>query len=212
MVKLYASLLALTFATSLSLATSDQRERHPFYTHGFVNDGDLLERDLDEEFSGREYLRDASVDLEARQPRFFGEMRGAFKDVGKVAHKGFHIAKKVAENKMVQSAAESAAEAAIPGGGEAMMAAKVAGKLVKLKKSGNAINKARKTGQASRKRGKVGQRIQTAKKVVNGAKKVDKVSKKVNQIESSTPTPSQTPTCGPASASPGAPILCTQNV
>jgi hypothetical protein len=38
---------------------------------------DLLERDLGEEFSGREYLLDASGDLEAREPSFFSGIEHA---------------------------------------------------------------------------------------------------------------------------------------
>ena len=48
---------------------------HPFYTHGLDYYGrDLLDR---EEFSGREYLLDASEDLAVREPSFFGRIKDA---------------------------------------------------------------------------------------------------------------------------------------
>jgi len=111
MVKLYTSLLSLTLVTSLALAAP-----HHYY------DRDLLERDLDEEFSEREYLLDAYDDLAARDPSFLSGIGHAFSnighavvhaavDVGKVAVKGLHVVEKVAENPYVQ-----AASAVLPGG------------------------------------------------------------------------------------------------
>ena len=104
---------------------------HPSYNNG-LDYSDLLERDLDEEFSGREYLLDAYDDLAAREPSFFGSVGNfllAFscticianplipiiysKGAEKVAEKGVHIAEKVAENPIVQTAASL-----VPGGGE----------------------------------------------------------------------------------------------
>jgi len=165
MVKLYASLLAITLATSLALASSDKRQRvrHPSesYTHGIDSD-----YDLDGKFSGREYLWDAS-DLEARQPNFF---RSVFGDVGKVAHAGLHAAKTIVKNPVVQTVAE----AAIPGGAETKIAAKIAGNLGKVKKFSKAIDLAKKADK----------HLGGAKKVVGSAKKVHKLAKQVQQIAS----------------------------
>jgi len=72
MVKLYyASLLALTLTTSLTLAAPHRLSN--YYAR------DLLKRNLDEEFSGREYLFDASDDLDAREPSFFSGLANDFK-------------------------------------------------------------------------------------------------------------------------------------
>ena len=161
-----------------------QSVRHPSesYTHGIDSD-----YDLDEKFFGREYLWDAS-DLEARQPNF---IKTLFKDVGKVAHAGFHAAEKIIKNPVVQTVAE----AAIPGGAEIKVAAsvvfpsmcnanllnpdlwsyrKIAGNLGKVKKFAKAIDVAKKADK----------HLRTAKKVVGSAKKVHKVAKQVHQIAS----------------------------
>lgn len=63
-------------------------------------------------------MSDAYVDLEARQPSFFGTI---FRDIGKVASTGIHAVEKIAKNPVVQTAAE----AAIPGDAELMAAASV---------------------------------------------------------------------------------------
>jgi len=94
MVKLYTTtLLSLTLTTSLALAAP-----YPSYIH---DRRDLLERDLDEEFSEREYPF-ASDDLEARDPNFFSDIGRVAKGVEKVAEKGFHAAEKVAKSPAFQ--------------------------------------------------------------------------------------------------------------
>ena len=153
-----------------------QSVHHPSesYTHGIDSD-----YDLDEEFFGREYLWDAS-DLEARQPNFFKTL---FKDIGKVAHAGFHAAKTIVKNPVVQTVAE----AAIPGGAEIKVAAsvvfpsmcstnllnpdlwsyrKIAGKLGKVKKLSKAIDLAKKADK----------HLGSAKKVHKAAKQVQKIA------------------------------------
>jgi len=99
MVKLYSSLLALTLATSSALASyQDRRGRI-----GIV----IRQRDLDQDFSGREYLLDARGtydDLEARS--FLSALDGeAGSEVGKLVVKHglkkggnpSHVAKKAGE-------------------------------------------------------------------------------------------------------------------
>jgi len=129
MVNLYTCLLSLTLITSSALAAPYPRDLL------------LLERDLDEEFSGREYLSNAFDDLEARDPNFFGGIENAFKGaakeavkvgkeavkVGKVAAKGLEVAEKIANNPLVQTASSL-----LPGGGEIVMAEKAIGSLGKL--------------------------------------------------------------------------------
>lgn len=44
------------------------------YTH-VLGYSEVLERDLEEEFSRREYLMDASEDLAAREPSFFSGLK-----------------------------------------------------------------------------------------------------------------------------------------
>jgi len=156
MVKLYASLLSLTLITSLALAAP-----HPPYTH--IRNGDLLERDLDEEFSGREYLSDAYDDLAARDPSFFGSLKKAFKSVGNVAVKGLNAAKSITDNPIFQAAASI-----IPGGGALMAAEKVASGAI-----GQVQNIERLAGQAK----DIGQRVQ------NLAVKAKGVSQNVRKLE-----------------------------
>jgi hypothetical protein len=113
MVKLHASLLALTFVTGSVLASSDKYERRdlhnvrigtvmhtaPFQSRGFDDDQDRFERDLEiEEFSGREYLLDTFDDLEARQPSLFGTL----------SHLGETAVKDLAKSKLPKVAAEAA--------------------------------------------------------------------------------------------------------
>jgi len=159
MVKLYTSLLALTLTTSLALAAP-----YPSYNHGHdYYDRDLLDRDLDEEFSRSEYL-DASDDLDAREPSFFGGIGHIFKDVGNVVKKGVHVAEDVAENPIVQVAASF-----IPGEAEVAAAGKVVGALGKLGKVGKAVKAVERAKKAS---GKVKNAIKTARKVQKVAKQV----------------------------------------
>jgi len=116
MVKLHASLFALTFAMRSVLASSDKYERRdlqnartgtvmhtvPFQSHGLDDDQDRFERDLEiEEFSGRDYLldaRDTFDDLEARQPSLFGTL----------THLGETAVKDLAKSKLPKIAAEAA--------------------------------------------------------------------------------------------------------
>jgi len=142
MVNLYTTcLLSLTLITSLALAAPYPRDL-------------LLKRDLDEEFSGREYLSNAFDDLEARDPSFFGGIENAFKGVakeavkvgkeavkvGKVAAKGLEVAEKIANNPMVQTASSL-----LPGGGEIVMAEKAIGSLGKLENLAGKVNGAIRT-------------------------------------------------------------------
>jgi len=143
MVKLlYTSLLSFTLTTSLALALP--------YTHG-LDHSDVLERDLDEEFSGREYLMDASDDIAAREPNFLDVVSGGLAVADKglaVADKGIKIADKVANNPIVQAVAPL-----IPYGSDVLAAEKVASKVVStavkvegdLKKGVNAMKRAEKT-------------------------------------------------------------------
>jgi hypothetical protein len=78
--------------------------RHPSYTHELDYDRDLLERDFDEELSGREYPSDAYVNLEARQPSFFS---GLFHDVGKVAHVAEKVSRKPNRSNSTNSSGSS---------------------------------------------------------------------------------------------------------
>jgi len=174
-VKPYAFLLAFTLTTSLALAVP-----HPgpsYYTHGInYYDRELLERDLDEEFSGREYLLYASDDLEAREPSFFGGFEHAVKDVGKVADKGLHVADNIVENPLFQ-----AATSVIPGDAEFMAAEKVVGALGKFKKFDKAVKAVKKVKQAGRKIDKLehlgGAKV---KKAIRRAKQVHKVAKQAH--------------------------------
>jgi ribosomal protein L24 len=153
MVKLYTSLLSFTLTTSLALALP--------YAHGF-DYSDVLERDLDEEFSGREYLVDAPDDLAAREPNLFDVVS----NVGKVASKGLEVADKVANNPIVQAAVPL-----IPGGSGVLAAEKVISAIGKFQKIEKAVSKA----------GKV---MSTAGKVASTAKKVEGALKKgVNAIK-----------------------------
>jgi hypothetical protein len=88
----------------------------------------------------REYLLDASDDLEARDPSFFSHITDAVlvfsslsianplnlvlsydsRDVGRVASKGIHVAERIAENPLVQ-----AATTVLPGGAEIVAAESV---------------------------------------------------------------------------------------
>jgi hypothetical protein len=146
MVKLYATLLSLTLTTSLALALPHPR---PSYTDGLdLYDRDLLERDLDdsEEFSRREYLSDASDDLAARDPNFFGSIGHAFKEAGNIAGKALHVAEAVADNPIVQAAAT-----VIPGGA---VAEKVIGTIEKVEKFEQLAQKAKDAGRKTLNTGK----------------------------------------------------------
>jgi len=156
MVKLYAPLISLTLITSLALAAP-----HPPYTH--IRNGDLLKRDLDEEFSGREYLSDAYDDLAARDPSFFGSLKKAFRSVGNVAVKGLNAAKSITDNPLFQAAASI-----IPGGGAIMAAEKVASGAI-----GQVQNIERLAGQAK----DIGRTVQ------NLAVKAKGVSQNVRKLE-----------------------------
>jgi len=165
MVKLYASLLSLTLTTSLALAAP-----HPSYY-----DRDLLERDLDEEFSRREYLFDASDDLAAREPSFFGGIKNAFKAVGRVANKGLHVAENVAENPLVQTAASF-----IPGGA---VAEKVLGTIGKVEKFEKLAKKANAARQTVHKLEHLGGGLKKGKKIEKAIKKEKQADRKVGKIK-----------------------------
>jgi len=188
MVKLYASLLSLTLTTSLALAAPYPRDL-------------LLERDLDEEFSGREYLSNEFDDLAAREPSFFGSIEHAVKDVGKVANKGLHVAENIASNPLVQTAASF-----IPGEAQVAAAGKVIGAIGKVerfeklaKKANQArrkvdklehleggLKKGKKIDKAIRKEIKADRKVNKARKHLGGAegkvKKFDKAIKRAKQV------------------------------
>jgi len=156
MVKLSSSLLSLTLVTSVALAAP-----HHYY------DRDILERDLDEEFSGREYRLDAFANLAARDPSFLGGLENAVKDVGKVAVNGLHVAEKIADNPYVQ-----AASSVLPGGPAIVTAEKVIGAIGKVERM---AEKARGAGQkiqkfegAVRKSKTFNNAINTAERKVGG--------------------------------------------
>jgi len=169
MVKLssYAPLLSLTLTTSLALAAP-----HP----------SLLERDLDEEFSRREYLSYDFDDLAARDPSFFGDVGNVFKDVGREAAKGLNIAEKVAENPMVQTATSL-----LPGGGELVVAEKVLGAVGKFEraeeKAKAAGRKIHKLEGSLRRNKKVDKELRKAKGEVRKAEKqIGGAERKVKEI------------------------------
>jgi hypothetical protein len=112
MVKLYGALLSLALTTSLALAL-------PLPTH---YDRNLLNRrtNLDEQFSRRENVLDAYVDLATREPNFWGSFKKAFRDVGRVAEKGLKVAEKIVDNPIVQEVVS-----VIPGGSQIMAAEKI---------------------------------------------------------------------------------------
>jgi len=124
MVKLYASLLSLTLTTSLALAAP-----HPSYTDGL----------------------DYFEDLAAREPNFWGSIKHAFRDVGRVAVKGLQIARKVTENPLVQ-----AAISVIPGGSAIVAAQKVVSVIGEAKKYSNIAEKAINVAQKVNKIGHLG--------------------------------------------------------
>jgi hypothetical protein len=116
-----ASLLSLTLTTSFALALPHPR--------------DLVER---------EYHLDASDDLAAREPSFFGNIENGVREVGKVAAKGLEyadkgldVADKIVNNPIVQVAAD-----VIPGGSDILAAEKVLGTVRKFEKFENLANKA----------------------------------------------------------------------
>jgi len=172
MVKLCASLLSLTLTTSLALAAP-----HPSYTHGL---------DLDEEFSRREYLPDASDDLAARDPNIFGDIGRGFQhavkdvgrvagDVGRVAVKGLHVAEDIAQNPIVQAAAS-----VIPGGGAIMAAEKVVSTLGKIKNFENdasrfagALGKGREIVRKANEGGRLGRALRKAENIGNSMRRVN---------------------------------------
>jgi len=199
MVKLYASLLSLTLTTSLALAVP-----HPgpsYYTNGVdYYDRDLLERDLDEEFSGRAYLLDSSDDLSAREPSFFSSIKNAVKDVGKVASKGLHVAENIAGNPIVQAAASF-----IPGEAEVVAAGKIVGAIGKFEKFEGALKKGKKISEVIKKakhadrkvlgklkhlklggaRGKLG-KVEKFGKAIKRAEKVHKIASTHNSAQHTT--------------------------
>jgi len=177
MVKLCVSLLSLTLATSLTLALP-----HPFYTHGL----DLLERDLDEEFSGREYLLDVSDDLASREPSFFSHIRDAVRDVGRVAKKGLHVAEQglhvaesIAENPLVQ-----AAVSVIPGGAAVVAAEKVIETVGKVE---NVVNKANDARRNFGKLEHLGGALIRGKKVEKGLGMAEKFGNAIRRVKQIAP-------------------------
>jgi len=170
MVKLYASLLSLTLITSLALAAP-----HPSYTH--YHNRDLLERDLDEEFFGREYLSDAYEDLAAREPSFFGNIGNAIKGVGRIAKKGLEVAEKVAENPLVQTAVSL-----VPGGSAVMAAEKVFKAIRTVKKFENLANKARAAGRTVHKLEHLGGALRKGKTIDRAIMKPKEADRKVGKL------------------------------
>jgi hypothetical protein len=173
MVNIYLLSLTLTTA-SLALAAPLPR--------------DILERDLDEEFSGREYPSNAFDNLSAREPNFFGDVGKAFKGVereavkvGKVAADGLVVAGKIANNPMVQTASSF-----LPGGGGIVAAEKIVGavgdKVGKMEnmanKAGRALNKAK--GALAK-----GKRVEKAivRKVKGAERKVKGAERKLNNLK-----------------------------
>jgi len=135
--------------------------------------------DLDEEFSGREYLIDSYGDLAVREPNFFDGFKHVVSDVGKVASKGLHVAEKVAENPIVQAAIPL-----IPGGAEVMAAEKVIGAIGKFEKLGKVASKARKIEGALKKGHnavKSNRKLKHLGTAVKAAKKINKIAKHAKQ-------------------------------
>jgi len=168
MVKLYGPLVSLTLITSLVLALP-----HPPYTH--IRDGNSLERNLDEKFSGREISLDEFVDLVVREPSFLRHFKKAFNSVARVAVKGLHLVEKVADNPFVQ-----AAVSIIPGGGALVAAQKVAGTIGQVEKferqARQGVNQIKNLGGA----------IRTVDKAIKTAKVADR---KVNRLIKHLPVP-----------------------
>jgi hypothetical protein len=168
-----ASLLSLTLTTSFALAVP----LHP---------RDLVERDGGEEFSRREYLLDASNDLAAREPSFFGNIENGFKEVGKVAakgldiaNKGLDVADKIVNNPVVQVAAD-----VIPGGSDILAAEKVIGAVRKFEKFENLANKAVKlTNMAKSARRTVDKFEQVEGTLRNGIRKGREVVQNVEKFD-----------------------------
>jgi len=168
MVKLYASLLSLTLTTSFVLAVPLPG---PSHTNGLDH---LVERDLDEEFSRKEYLSDASDDLAARDPNFFGDIGKAFKSVEhsveRVAGKAIHVAEDIARNPLVQ-----AAVSVIPGGSAVESVVGAIGTVEKF------ANNAKQVGQEVNKLGHLGGALRRGSgKIENAIKKVDR---RVDQVK-----------------------------
>jgi len=156
MVKLYGPLLSLMLVTSLTLALP-----YPSYTHG--RERNLLEPNLDEKFSGREYRLDEFVDLATREPGWWSRLKKAVKSVGTAAVKGLHVVEKVADNPFVQ-----AAVSIIPGGGALVAAQKIAGTIGQVerieKQARQGVNKLQHLGGgALRTVTKIDKAIKTAK-------------------------------------------------
>jgi len=160
MVKLYGPLVSLTLITSLALALP-----YPTGTNG--PERSLLERNLDENFFGREYTLDEFVDLAIREPSFLRHFKKAFISIGRVAVKGLDFVKKVADNPLVQ-----AAVSIIPGGGALVAAQKVVGTIGQVERfEKQARQGVHDLGGALRTVSKIDRAIKTAKvadRKVNG--------------------------------------------
>jgi len=198
MVKLYASLLSLTLTTRLALAVPLPG---PSHSNGLdYYERDLIERDLDEEFSGREYLSDASDDLAARDPSFFGDIGKAFHSAenvaGKainVAGKAIHVAEDIAQNPIVQAAAS-----VIPGGTAVESVVGAMRNVEKFantaKQVGQGINKIEQLGGALMKgAGKINNAIRTADRRVKPVGGALGMVKKIAQPSRNASPPPRSP-------------------